>query len=308
MIPHLSERALVLAPLGRDAEIAAGILSEAGIRAIVCAGLPELVANLVSGAGFAIATEEALRTADLHSLAEWLDAQPEWSDFPFILLTQRGGGLERNPGASRLLKTLGNVTFVERPFHPTTLISLAEAALRGRRRQYEARARLASLRELNETLESRVASALAEQKILADVVETTDAFVQVLGPDFCWIAINRASANHFEQVYGVRPKVGDSLPRLMADRPEDLATLRALWTRALAGEQFTEVRELSDPTGGKHFYEMKFNSLRDRDGSRIGAFQFVYDVTRRLEDAKRLAQAEAALRQAQKMEAVGQLT
>ena len=53
---------------------------------------------------------------------------------------------------------------------------------------------------------------------------------------------------------------------------------------------------------------MKFNSLRDRDGNRIGAFQFVYDVTKRLEDQKRLMLAEAALRQAQKMEAVGQLT
>ena len=49
--------------------------------------------------------------------------------------------------ASRNLRTLGNVTFVERPFHPTTLVSLAEAALRGRRRQYEARRRLEMLHE-----------------------------------------------------------------------------------------------------------------------------------------------------------------
>ncbi|HEY7797250.1 MAG TPA: hypothetical protein VIA80_00680, partial [Hyphomonadaceae bacterium] len=168
MIPHLSERALILAPAGRDARVAADMLAEAGIRSVVCVGLAELVAGLEGGAGFALVTEEAIRTADLHPLAGWLESQPEWSDFPFILLTQRGGGLERNPDAKRLLRTLGNVTFVERPFHPTTLISLAEAALRGRRRQYEARARLANLHELNETLESRVAAALAEQKILAD--------------------------------------------------------------------------------------------------------------------------------------------
>jgi signal transduction histidine kinase len=307
MIPHLSERALILAPLGRDAEIAAAMLGEAGIRATECSGLPDLVSNLVAGAGLAVVTEEALHTADLRALAAWLDDQPEWSDFPFILLTQRGGGLERNPGASRLLKTLGNVTFVERPFHPTTLISLVEAALRGRRRQYEARSRLASLRELNETLESRVAAALAEQKILADVVETTDAFVQVLDPSCRWIAVNRASARHFERVYGVRPKVGDSLLDVLADKPGHLAVLKALWQRALGGEQFTQIQELTDPEGPR-FYEMKFNSLRDRDGNRIGAFQFVYDVTKRLEDQKRLSLAEAALRQAQKMEAVGQLT
>src|SRR5205085_10741658 len=91
--------------------------------------------------------EEALLRVDIRPLREWLEQQPEWSDFPFVLLTMRGGGLERNPAAGRYLETLGNVTFLERPFHPTTLVSLARAAIRGRRRQYEARARLIALRE-----------------------------------------------------------------------------------------------------------------------------------------------------------------
>lgn len=38
------------------------------------------------------------------------------------------------------------MTFLERPFHPTTLISVVQTALRGRRRQYEARDRLETLR------------------------------------------------------------------------------------------------------------------------------------------------------------------
>ena len=53
---------------------------------------------------------------------------------------------------------------------------------------------------------------------------------------------------------------------------------------------------------------MRFNTLRDRDGKRIGAYQFVYDVTERLHDQERLRHAEAALRQTQKMESIGQLT
>jgi CheY-like chemotaxis protein len=53
---------------------------------------------------------------------------------------------------------------------------------------------------------------------------------------------------------------------------------------------------------------MRFNVLRDRDGNRIGAYQFVYDVTDRLRDQDRLRAAEDALRQAQKMESLGQLT
>lgn len=148
----IAEGAVVLAPHGRDAAVAAAMLRESGLGAATVGDVPELVATLRSGAGFAIVTEEALRTADLREIANFIADQAEWSDFPFIVLTARGGGLERNPGAVRLLETLGNVTFLERPFHPTTLISLARAARRARLRQYEARARLEDIREGQERL------------------------------------------------------------------------------------------------------------------------------------------------------------
>jgi signal transduction histidine kinase len=308
MIPHLSQRALILAPVGRDADVAASMLAEAAIRSVICRSLPELVRGLAAGAGFAIVTEEALDTTDLHPLADWIGAQPEWSDFPFVLLTRRMGGIERNPMAIRLLQTLGNVTFLERPFHPTTLISLARAALRGRDRQYDARARLEALADLNATLEARVTAAIAERKILADIVESTDTLVQVVDADFRFIAINRASADEFARIVGNRPQVGDCLLDVLAGYPQYQEATRSLWSRALAGEEFTEIAAIGDPGAGQRHYEMKFSTLRDHDGRRIGAYQFAQDVTQRLQDQEHLAQTETALRQAQKMEAVGQLT
>jgi nitrogen-specific signal transduction histidine kinase/CheY-like chemotaxis protein len=53
---------------------------------------------------------------------------------------------------------------------------------------------------------------------------------------------------------------------------------------------------------------MKYNSLRDKEGQLIGAYQFVYDVTQRIADQARLVEARDALRQSQKMETLGQLT
>ena len=141
------ERALIVAPLGRDSDIAAGVLAEARVESFSCRSLDMLIDELQAGAGFVVVGEEALLGSDLRALSSWIKNQPEWSDMPFILLTHRGGGLERNPEAGRFLSTLGNVTFLERPFHPTTLISLARSALRGRRRQYDARARLEELQE-----------------------------------------------------------------------------------------------------------------------------------------------------------------
>ena len=164
MIPHLSERAVIQMPHGRDAQVATAILREGGFLAISCRDFTDLVAEIEKGAGFGIVTEEAMATADLHGLARWIERQPDWSDFPFILVTQRGGGLERNPAARRYLEMLGNVTFLERPFHPTTLISLAQSARRGRRRQYEARARLEELHSLADELEKRVEARTAERE------------------------------------------------------------------------------------------------------------------------------------------------
>jgi signal transduction histidine kinase/CheY-like chemotaxis protein len=154
---------LILAPVGRDAAIAAGMLRESRIPSVICPDLESLARELSCGVAFVIGTEEALLGRDLRAIATWIDEQPEWSDLPFVILTRKGGGLERNPDAARLLDTLGNVTFLERPFHPTTLVSLARAALRARGRQYDARRRLEELQEsedrlrnANETLEARV--------------------------------------------------------------------------------------------------------------------------------------------------------
>ena len=166
----------------------------------------------------------------------------------------------------------------------------------------------ARLRELNETLERRVSEALAERKLLADIVEGMDAFVQVADLDFRWMAINKAAADEFERLFGRRPRPGANMLELLADRPEHAAAVEAVWNRALAGEEFTQIGEFGDPGVDRRWYEMKFNVLRDQNGRQIGAYQFVYDVTDRLRDQARLAEAEVALRQAQKLDAMGQLT
>ena len=150
-------------------------------------------------------------------LNAWLEAQPEWSDFPFILLTRRGGGIERNPAAARLLGTLGNVTFLERPFHPTTLISLAQSALRGRRRQYEARARLVALSELAQSLECQVEERTAEltagQARLRAIFETNYQYQGLLALDGTLLDANQTSLE------GIEAKAEDVINRKFWDTP-----------------------------------------------------------------------------------------
>lgn len=159
--PATSERALILAPLGRDSHIALMMLNEAGYDGVITRDLIGLCAELEQGAGLLLISSEALLGADLEPLFGLIEQQPTWSDLPIVLMTHHGGP-EQNP-ASRFGPQLGNVTFLERPFHPVTLISLVTTALRGRRRQYEARDRLIDLSQSElrlqttlETLEQQV--------------------------------------------------------------------------------------------------------------------------------------------------------
>jgi signal transduction histidine kinase len=162
-----AERAIILAPLGRDSALALTMLNEAGYAGVIASNLEMLCEMLAQGAGLLIIAAEALRGANLEPLLEQLHEQPAWSDLPIVLMTHHGGS-EQN-GSSHLSGLLGNVTFLERPFHPVTLISLVSAALRGRRRQYEARDRLVDLSQSElrlqrtmETLEQQVEERTAQ--------------------------------------------------------------------------------------------------------------------------------------------------
>lgn len=323
----MPQRLGILAPAGRDSAVIAGILQKAAIDCVICADGSTLIAALDERqAGAAIVAEEAFDRSELESLIAWLKNQPPWSDLPIILLTKRSGNAVRQ---ANLAASLGNTTILERPFFPGTLVSAARSALRARRRQRDAeryiqqlaerekdlsveRARLARsearLREANEKLGKRFAEALAEKRILADIVEGTDAFVQVADLNYRWLAINKAAKDEFERIYGVRPEVGQSMLEVLAHMPEHRTAVQAVWGRALAGEEFTETGEFGDSGRDRRFYEMKYNTLRNERGERIGAYQFVYDVTERLLEQRQLAEAEAKIHEMAKLETLGQLT
>jgi signal transduction histidine kinase len=134
-------RVLILAPFGRDAELAASVLQRHDIRCHCCRSSAEVISGLRDGAGAALVAEEALGAdAALDVLCNWVREQPSWSDFPFIVLTGGGGSTPRTVRAYECLKQLGNVTLLERPARTATLSSAVRAALRARRRQYEVEA------------------------------------------------------------------------------------------------------------------------------------------------------------------------
>jgi PAS domain S-box-containing protein len=270
----LSERALVLAPRGRDAAIAVSMLAEAGMLAQACASLPLLLYELDQGAAFAIVTEEALSTADVASLAAWIAEQQEWSDLPFILLTNQGGGLEKNPSARRYLSLLGNVTFLERPFHPTTLVSVALAALRGRRRQYEARARLEALRDSEARFEA-IANSI-DQMVWSTTADGYHDYYNDRWYEFTGVPKGSTDGDAWNDMF----------------HPEDQEKAWSMWRRCLAsGEPYQIEYRLRHASGDYRWVLGRAQCVRDARGQITRWFGTCTDIQDIIEAREVLARS-----------------
>lgn len=151
-----SQRTLVFAPLGRDGELLAKAAIDRGLLATKVTTVDEFAHAFREGCAAALLTEEALYEDRLGRLRAAVEDQPAWSEVPFVILTSRGQAEERVRLTVDLMTPLRNVTVLERPVRPRTIVTALEAALRDRRRQYEVRDAIEALRLANLDLERRV--------------------------------------------------------------------------------------------------------------------------------------------------------
>ncbi len=78
--------------------------------------------------------------------------------------------------------------------------------------------------------------------------------------------------------------------------------------RALTGERFTAVEVFGRAECALPCWEINYTPMRDEDGMIVGAFYLAKDISERLRAEQELLAAQEALRQSQKMEAMGSLT
>lgn len=141
-------RVLILAPVGRDAELMCLHLMNARIECEACRDVDHLCEELRAGAGALLFTEEALTPDAMTRLARVLEEQPPWSDIPVLVLT----GIPSVDARARSFALLGRratLTLVDRPVRIQSLVSTTVAALSARARQYE-------VRDLMQKLEDRI--------------------------------------------------------------------------------------------------------------------------------------------------------
>jgi hypothetical protein len=118
-------RILVLARVGRDAELLSTALDRHGFPSAVLSSVDDILREVTQGAAAAIVTEESLNGSG-ETWVRSLQAQPAWSDLPLIVLTTAGG--TSLVGKSPLYSDYGNITLLERPLRSESLLSAVACA------------------------------------------------------------------------------------------------------------------------------------------------------------------------------------
>ncbi|TGN89137.1 response regulator [Bradyrhizobium yuanmingense] len=149
-------RVLVFAPIGRDGPASAELFRSSHLDAVNCRSLPELVSEMTAGVGAVFLAEEGLFGKDTAPLAQWIAAQPPWSDLPFVVLTSHREQPAVVAWRRSIVELLRNVSLLERPVQPITLTSAVQSAMRARRRQFEIRALLEAREQTAQQLEKLV--------------------------------------------------------------------------------------------------------------------------------------------------------
>jgi signal transduction histidine kinase/CheY-like chemotaxis protein len=161
-VEQVSGHVLVFAPIGRDASATADLLSRAQMEARICAGFEDMVAGLDADPDAVFVAEEGLFGKPLQALSDWVARQEAWSDLPFVVLTSRHDQPRVTAWRLELVRKLGNVSLLERPVQPLSLVSVMQAAVRARRHQVQVRTLLADRTQAALQLESLVARRTAE--------------------------------------------------------------------------------------------------------------------------------------------------
>jgi signal transduction histidine kinase len=143
---------LVLAPFGKDAVLVREVLERSGIPVGVVGDVAAIARCVGGGAGAAIVAEESLDEDSIELLGRCVTAQPTWSDFPIIVLTGGGATTPYTEMMVRSRTPMGNISLIERPLRPATLISSVRTAIRSRLRQYEIRNHLEEREQVEEEL------------------------------------------------------------------------------------------------------------------------------------------------------------
>lgn len=175
------ERILILAPVGRDAELIGEAAVGAGLSALQCGDIDALLDQAGQGAAALVLTQEAIGPEVDDRLLAHLRDEPAWAALPVLLLVDEPvgwpegrRGVSPEGDANHGLPSM-NLLLLQRPMRRATLVSALRGAVEDRHRQYAVRDLLEEVRQFNATLETRVAERTQQVRDLAGELTRAEA-------------------------------------------------------------------------------------------------------------------------------------
>ena len=266
-----------------------------GLEGHACNSIGELVAEADAGAGLALVAEEALGADDVVILRNWVEAQPKWSDFAFVVLGN-GSRVPRSRAAQATLDTLKNVVLLERPLHADALLGAVRSALKARLRQYEIRA-------FADTLETAVSERTAELATVREGLEIALDAAEMGSWDLDLVRNTARRTLRHDEIFGYQSLLPDWNRDIFLSHvvePERNRISEAFDAAAITGGLDFECA-IRTATGDIRKIAAKGRVRYDENRQPVRMTGVVADVTTARD-------AEARLAQAAKMDAIGQLT
>jgi PAS domain S-box-containing protein len=303
--PMRPDRALVLLPDAADPEGPPRALAAAGLDVVRLDSVDALLEAIDDDAELALVAADGLADGDLGRLAEAVRGEPSGADLPLILLADPADP----PGPPDLLAALSSSTVIEAPADPLAL----RVAIRGAQ---HVRAQQRRLRAYRAALSASAAT-------LRFTLDAGRLGAWEYSPDRDRVDGSR----QFKLIVGQPADAPLPCARLLASvHPDDREQVRAAARESLRGGARMELEcRVRWADGSFRHIEVRGRVL-ELEGGRRTLAGVALDVTERARSRDELAArvaartaeleaamaqralAEAALRQSQKMEAVGQLT
>ena len=278
----------VLAPRGRDSDIASKLLAGQKIDTVAASDLVELHGLLKDGVGMVLIAEEAIGDdAELGPISEFVEQQPAWSGLPFVVLANAGQQARSDADKARI-DALGNALMLSRPLHADDLVRGVRSSLKARRRQYDARARMIRLEERERALHE------SEQKFHA-ISDSVDQMIWSTLPDGFHDYYNR----RWYEFTGVPDGSTDGDAWTGMFHPEDQDRARRVWQHSLdTGDPYQIEYRLRHRSGHYRWVLGRAQPVRDETGQIVRWYGTCTDIDEQVKAREALANSRDLLEEA----------
>lgn len=139
------------------------------------------------------------------------------------------------------------------------------------------------------------------QKALAlieGITQGTEDMIAAADGDLRIIYFNEAYRREFRRLWDHELAIGESLPEVLSKWPDEKRKAEEIWQRALQGETYSITLDFGKEATDRQIYDLRFNPVRDGDGTLIGAAHILRNVTHREHMQQALAESEDKFRRA----------